>query len=473
MSASDYFYLTPLLIVAGAPIVIMFTLSIVRNYHVVFGFSIIALASAFVSVLMIAPLTPHPLDVLFLFDGYGYFFMGVIIAASLLIAILSYNYNQTQSGKEEYLIILFIAALGAAVLAVANHFISFFIGLEILSVSLFILIAFRRSRDYSIEASVKYLVLASVSSAFLLFGMALIYTSTGTMNFNGIVMAIDAANTFPLIIMTGFGMMIVGVGFKLALVPFHMWTPDVYHGAPAPVTAFIASVSKAAVMAVMLRFFFAIKAFQNVPISTVISVIAILTMFTGNFLAIREKNLKRILAYSSIANLGYLLITLLTGSSEGINSAIFYLISYVITTLGAFGIISLLSDSSHDTDRLESYRGLFWRQPWVAAVFVLTLLSLAGIPLTSGFMAKFYIAFAGLKSDLLALVISLVINSVIGLYYYLRIINTLFSSRGEQNLPRVPISGHFVLGLIAVIILWLGLFPGWIVDLIAQYSVLK
>jgi NADH-quinone oxidoreductase subunit N len=378
-----------------------------------------------------------------------------------------------QSGREEYLIVLFIATLGASVLVVANHFISFFLGLEILSVSLFILIAYRRSRDYSIEASVKYLVLASVSSAFLLFGMALIYTSTGTMNFNSLSKVLLAFDSFPLIIIAGFGMIIVGVGFKLALVPFHMWTPDVYHGAPAPVTAYIASVSKAAVMAVLLRFFFAIKAFQNIPIFTVISVIAILTMFIGNFLAIREKNLKRILAYSSIANLGYLLITLLTGSSEGVNSAVFYIISYVITTLGAFGIISLLSPDSHDTDRLESYRGLFWRQPWAAAVFSLVLLSLAGIPLTSGFMAKFYIFFAGLKSDLIALVISLVINSVIGLYYYLRIINTLFSAGGDEKLPKISISGNVILGLIAVIILWLGIFPGGLINAIAQYSVLK
>jgi len=422
---------------------------------------------------ILAPLAPHPLGVLFLFDGYGAFFLGLIILASLLIVLLSHSYNKLQGDREEYYIIIFIASLGAAILVVANHFISFFIGIETLSVSLFILIAYRRSRDYSIEASVKYLVLASVSSAFLLFGMSLIYAAAGTMSFNGIGIILAAAKTFPIIITVGFGMMIVGVGFKLALVPFHMWTPDVYHGAPAPVTAFIASVSKAAVMAVLLRFFFAIKGFQNIPIFTVISVIAILTMFVGNFLAIREKNLKRILAYSSIANLGYLLITLLTGSNEGVNSAIFYIISYVVTTLGAFGIISLLSQSSHDTDQLENYKGLFWRQPWLAAVFSLTLLSLAGIPLTSGFMAKFYIVFAGLKSDLIALVISLIINSVIGLYYYLRIINTLFSEGDNEKLPRVSFSGHFVLGVIALVILWLGLFPGGLMDTIAQYSILK
>jgi NADH-quinone oxidoreductase subunit N len=473
MTASDYLCLTPLLIIACAPIIIMLTLSVVRNYNVIFGFSLIALIAAFVSVIIMNHLTPRPLGVLFLFDGYGNFFLGLIIVASLLITILSHSYNYLQSDKEEYFIILFIATLGASILVVANHFISFFIGIETLSVSLFILIAYRRSRDYSIEASVKYLVLASVSSAFLLFGMALIYAAAGTMSFNGIGLILVAAKTFPLIITVGFGMMIVGVGFKLALVPFHMWTPDVYHGAPAPVTAFIASVSKAAVMAVLLRFFFAIKGFQNIPIFTVISVIAILTMFVGNFLAIREKNIKRILAYSSIANLGYLLITLLTGSNEGVNSAIFYIISYVITTLGAFGIISLLSQSSHDTDRLESYKGLFWRQPWLAAVFTITLLSLAGIPLTSGFMAKFYIVFAGLKSNLVALVISLIINSVIGLYYYLRIINTLFATGDNEKLPRVSFSGHLVLGVIALVILWLGLFPGSLVDAIAQYSVLR
>ncbi len=473
MSSSDYIYLIPLMIIAGAPIVIMLVLTIIRNYHLIFGISVLFLVSAFISVFFINSLPSHPVGVLFLFDGFGNFFLGLIILATLLIAILSYDYNQKQSGREEYLIVLFIAALGASVLVVANHFISFFLGLETLSLSLFILIAYRRSRDYSIEASVKYLVLASVSSAFLLFGMALIYTFTGSMSFSSLSSLLFTYDTFPLLIITGFGMMIVGVGFKLALVPFHMWTPDVYHGAPVPVTAFIATVSKAAVLAVFLRFFFTMKGFMNIPIFTVISVIAILTMFVGNFLAIREKNLKRILAYSSIANLGYLMITFLTGSSEGSNAATFYIISYVITTLGAFGIVSLVSPESHDTDQLESYRGLFWKQPWVAAVFSLVLLSLAGIPLTSGFMAKFYIFFAGLKSNLIALVISLVINSVIGLYYYLRIINTLFSAPADENLPKVSLSGNLLLGVITLIILWLGILPGGLVDAIAHYSLLK
>lgn len=167
------------------------------------------------------------------------------------------------------------------------------------------------------------------------------------------------------------------------------------------------------------------------------------------------------------------MITPLTGTYEGINSAVFYIISYVFTTLGAFGIVSLLSESTHDSDRLEDYRGLFWKHPWLASAFSLMLLSLAGIPLTSGFMGKFYIALAGLGSNLLALVIILIINSVIGLYYYLRIIVTLFSTGGEQKFPRVAFSGHFVLGLVVLIILWLGISPGWLVNMISQFSLMR
>ena len=473
MTASDYICLMPLIIIAAAPVTMMLALSIARSYLFIYIFSILALGAAFCSVLLMNPVLPHPIGMVFIFDGFSNFFLGVIIVASLFVMILSHSYNRVQLDREEYLIIIFTASLGASVLVVANHFISFFIGLETLSVSLFILIAFRRIRDYSIEASVKYLVLASVSSAFLLFGMALIYAATGTMNFQEIGMAIASASSFPIIISMGFGMMIVGMGFKLALVPFHMWTPDVYQGAPAPVTAFIASVSKAGMLAVLIRFFFAIRAFENFAIFATISVIAILTMFIGNFLAIRENNVKRILAYSSIANLGYLMITPLTGTNEGVNSAIFYIISYVFTTLGAFGIVSLLSESSHDSDQLESYRGLFWRHPWLTTVFSFMLLSLAGIPLTSGFMGKFYIALAGLGSNLLTLVIILILNSVIGLYYYLRIIVTLFSTGGEQKFPKVGLSGHVVLGLLVVIILWLGVYPGWLVNMISQYSLIR
>jgi NADH-quinone oxidoreductase subunit N len=375
--------------------------------------------------------------------------------------------------REEYYIILFVATFGAALLVVAKHFVTFFLGLETLSVSLYVLIAYKRHSDYSIEAGVKYLILASVSSAFLLFGMALIYGGTGTMEFNGIGSAIKAMDFLSPIMIAGFGMIMVGVGFKLALVPFHMWTPDVYQGAPAPVTAFIATASKGAVMALLLRFFYGINGFQYPALVVVISVIAVLSMFVGNLLALRQQNVKRILAYSSIANLGYLLVTLLTGGTNGIQAAIFYLIVYFVTTIGAFGVVSLLSVCGDDADQLENYKGLFWKRPWVAIVFTLVMLSLAGIPITAGFMAKFYIIFAGMKSGLWVLVFSLIVNSVISLYYYLRVVTTMFSIANKEEIPAISFTGNFVLAVIAIGILWLGTLPGELLNLITQFSGLK
>ena len=375
--------------------------------------------------------------------------------------MISYEYIRQLSGvREEYYIILFTSTLGAALLAVANHFVLFFLGIETLSISLYILIAFQRSKSNSIEAGIKYLILASVSSAFLLFGMALIYTAFGTMQFTAIASALGSGSQLSLLVISGFGMMMVGIGFKLALVPFHMWTPDVYQGAPAPVSAYVATVSKGAVMAVLIRFFFNLRGFENHYLFITISAIAILSMFVGNILAIRQKNIKRLLGYSSIANMGYLIIILLTGSSRGIQASIFYLISYFITTIGAFGVISLLSTNEYEAEKIEDFKGLFWKRPWIAIVFTLSLLSLAGIPLTAGFIAKFYVILEGMKSGLMVLVFLLIINSVIGLYYYLRIITTLFSTGTDTRLPELSLSANITLGVIAVSILILGYLSG-------------
>jgi NADH-quinone oxidoreductase subunit N len=370
--------------------------------------------------------------------------------------------------REEYYIIIFTSTLGAALLTVANHFVLFFLGIETLSVSLYILIAFQRSKTNSIEAGIKYLILASVSSAFLLFGMALIYTAFGTMHFGEIVAALVKHEPLSPLVLSGFGMMMVGIGFKLALVPFHMWTPDVYQGAPAPVSAYIATVSKGAVMAILIRFFFILKGFSNQYLFMAISGIAILSMFVGNILAIRQKNIKRLLGYSSIANMGYLIIILLTGSAKGIQASIFYMISYFITTIGAFSVITLLSSSEYEAEKIEDFKGLFWKRPGIAIVFTLSLLSLAGIPLTAGFIAKFYVILEGMKAGLMVLIISMIINSIIGLYYYLRIITTLFSTASETKLPELSFFGNITLAIIAVSILLLGIYPGWLIDIIVR-----
>jgi NADH-quinone oxidoreductase subunit N len=288
------------------------------------------------------------------------------------------------------------------------------------------------------------------------------------MQFTAIVAALGKGGQLSPLVITGFGMMMVGIGFKLALVPFHMWAPDVYQGAPAPISAYIATASKGAVMAILIRFFFNLRGFNNHYIFIAISGIAILSMFVGNLLAIRQQNIKRLLGYSSIANMGYLIIILLTGSNKGIQASIFYLISYFITTIGAFGVITLLSTCKNEAEKIEDYRGLFWKRPYIAIIFTLSLLSLAGIPVTAGFIAKFYIILEGMKAGLMILVFSMIINSVIGLYYYLRVITVLFSTAEDYKLANLSLAGNITLAIIGISILILGIYPGWLIEIIVR-----
>jgi len=473
MTKSDILCLAPLLIMATAPIIMMLTITISRNYKVIVGFSLFMFLAAFGSVFAIAPYAPVRIESLLIIDNFAILFLGTVICSSILITLLSYIYLNNHSGeREEYFIILFVAVLGASVLVTANHFITFFLGLETLSISLYILIAYLRHRDYSVEAGVKFLVIASVATSFLLFGMALLYAGTGTMSFSGIGSALETSGLSPLLA-TGFGMMLVGIGFKLALVPFHMWTPDVYQGASAPVAAFIATISKGSVLAVALRFFFGIHGYQYKILITAITILAVLSMFTGNLLGLRQNNFKRLLAYSSIAHLGYLLITLLTGTSYGLQAAVFYMISYMITTLGAFGIISMLSVCESEAENVEDLKGLFWKNPWIAVVLSLTLLSLAGIPLTAGFIAKFYLVLAGIRSDLWLLVISLIINSVISLYFYLRVIKVMFTPSETTGYVNLSFAGNLVLAIVVIGILFLGLLPSFLVEIIDRLALMN
>ena len=227
-------------------------------------------------------------------------------------------------------------------------------------------------------------------------------------------------------------MIIIGMGFKLALVPFHLWVADVYEGAPAPLTGFVATVSKGAIFALLLRYFNSTNIVNSRPLFFAFASIAIASMFFGNLLALLQKNIKRVLAYSSIAHMGYLLVAFLASGPLAVAAVAFYLLSYFATTLGAFGIITVLSNKDRDLDKVEDYRGLFFKHPWLSGIFTLMLFSLAGIPLTAGFIGKFYILSAGVNSRLWLLVVLLVINSVIGLFYYLRIITALYRQPGAE-----------------------------------------
>jgi NADH-quinone oxidoreductase subunit N len=254
------------------------------------------------------------------------------------------------------------------------------------------------------------------------------------------------------------------MGFKLALVPFHLWTPDVYQGAPAPISGFIATVSKVAVAALLVRLFTLMNIHAYRPLLLLFTAIALASMVVGNLLALLQNNVKRILAYSSIAHLGYLLVAFLAGGPLGVTAVTFYLVAYAVTTLGAFGVISVLSVEKGDADRLDQYRAIFWRRPWVSGIFVATLLSLAGMPLTAGFVAKFYLVVAGVGSALWLLVITLVVTSGAGLFYYLRIIATMFSSERDVSevapaASSVSPAGAAILAALSLLLLYLGVSP--------------
>ena len=300
MNIIELFSLTPLIIISLAPIILMLIISFKRSHFFSYIFSLISFVAAFLSLFIIAQVAPVVISPLLIIDSYSLFFMGLIFAAGFFLTILSYNYFKLHPGQnEEYYILFFVATLGAAVLTACNNFVSLFLGIEMLSVSLYSMIAYLRHRQVSIEASVKYLILAAASSAFMLFGIALVYYGYGKLGFDDIAAKLSLNEHIPLVILAGMIMIIVGIGFKLAVVPFHMWTPDVYEGAPAPVSAFIASVSKGGVFAFLLRFFTEIQAYNYKPLMITFTVISIASMFTGNFLALMQKNIKRILAYSS------------------------------------------------------------------------------------------------------------------------------------------------------------------------------
>jgi NADH-quinone oxidoreductase subunit N len=470
MTAVELLALLPLLLVAVTSVVMLGAVAVGRNHEVAFGLTLAGLAAGFGSIFFV-PM--RQVTALLVIDRYALFFFGLILAASFAVALLAYGYLEKREGnKEEFYILLLVATLGAMVLAASSHFASLFLGLEVLSVALYALIAYFGDRPLPLEAGVKYLVLAASSSAFLAFGIALVYAELGTMDFREMarLLAIRADLNLGLLL-PGTAMIVTGIGFKLALVPFHMWTPDIYQGAPAPVTAFVATVSKGGMFALLLRYFTQSGMGQFAPLLLVFSIIAIASMFTGNLLALFENNVKRILAYSSIAHMGYLLVALEVGGPLGANAVVFYLMAYFVMTLGAFAVVTLLSGQERDADQLEDYRGLFWRRPGIALAFTAMLVSLAGIPLTAGFLGKFYIVAAGAAEGAWALILILVITSTIGLFYYLRIVAAMYQHPTEgalalQPLPRRAPAAILVLAVFLVALVWLGVYPTAVINVI-------
>ena len=477
MHPADFAALLPFLILTATSVAVMLLISVTRSHSGTVTLTMAGWTAAFLSLLIALRAAPRAVTPLLLVDRYALFYIGLIIAAAAAVTLFSYDYFGKQEGRrEEFYVLLLVATLGAAVLAASSHFASFFLGLETLSVPLFAMNAYLSDRKRPLEAGIKYLILAAVSSAFLLFGMALIYTALGTMSFQRIASILTAGGPVETpLVLSGAVMILTGVGFKLSWVPFHLWTPDVYEGAPAPVTAFIATVSKGAVFSVLLRLFNS-RASDASPIVQLLGFIALISMVAGTLLALLQNNVKRLLAYSSIAHMGFLLVAFLAAGKLAIETATFYWIVYFVSVLGAFGVVSLLSERDRDADRLEDYRGLFWRRPLPAGIFAAMLLSLAGLPMTAGFMGKFYIVAAGAASALWGLTLALIITSGIGIFYYLRLTMTLFAGSSEPQAagPAFPAPsrlGNLLLIVLTILLIWLGVYPAPFIRMVQAFVV--
>lgn len=473
MTAVDVWNAAPLIALTATAAVLLLAAAFWPRDRVMLTLTLLGLAATMGVLALPAASSDQRSTNLLVFDDYALVFIGLIVAATAAVAVLSHSWLGRRGHRTaEFQVLLVSAALGAATLASAAHFAAFFIGLEILSVALYALIAYPVTEERFIEAAVKYLVLAGATSAFLLFGMALFYAGTGHMELPWVLYILSARGGPSALVVVSVVLMLVGVGFKLALVPFHMWTPDIYQGAPPPVTAFVATVSKAGVFAVLLRFFRPIALDQGSTLFLVVAAVAVASMVAGNLLALRQDDVKRILAYSSIAHLGYVLVAFLAGGRDGVSAAVFYLVAYTVTNLAAFGVVGALSGPRGDAGDVAGYAGLGRRRPWLAAVFAVALFSLAGIPLTAGFVGKFYLVTAGAGAALWGLLVVLVLASTVGLYYYTRIIVAMYVRDPEEGLAAVPrfprpaAAATLVLALLAAALLILGVYPGPLVDLI-------
>lgn len=468
LKPGDLHLLLPEIILAIGAIVVMLSIAIKRSSLFAHILTLITFIISFGSLFYIDKGSTE-VTTLFIVDGFSLFFTGLIIVAAFFIAIISYPYFRNKDIlKEEYYVLLLLSTLGAITMTISNHFISFFLSLEVLSVSLYALIAYLKRTEIAIESGIKYLIMAGVSSAILLFGFALIYAQTGEMQLSKLSDTVGG-NTSNILFIAGLALVIAGLGFKLALVPFHLWTPDIYAGAPAPVSAFVATISKGSVFAFLLRLFFDLNGTEHNSVWIAFAVIAIASMLIGNWLALRQRNIKRLLAYSSIGHLGYLIVALLAMSEAGIRAAAFYLVAYFISMLSAFGIVSYLSKNDREIFDIEDYKGLFWEKPWLATLFTAVLLSLAGIPLTAGFLGKFYLLLSGVGSALWILVIVLVVSSAIGLFYYLRVVFAMFSKRNQTEglvAGGASLPAGIVLVILFILLFWVGIFPSGLLNVI-------
>ena len=361
----------------------------------------------------------------------------------------------------EFMVLALFALLGMMVMISASHFLTLYLGLELLSLSLYAMVALQRDSVSATEAAMKYFILGALASGLLLYGMSMLYGATGTLEVAAVSDAIKGGVQNPQLLVLGLVFVVSGLAFKLGAVPFHMWVPDVYHGAPTAVTMLIGTAPKLAAFAFVMRLL--VESMQPLVAhwSDMLAILAVLSMALGNISAIAQTNLKRMLAYSTIAHMGFMLIGVLSGGVEGYGSAMFYAVVYVLMSLGGFGMIMLLSREGFEADTLNDFKGLNQRSPWLAFIMLLLMLSMAGIPPTVGFYAKFSVLSAAVNAGHIPLVVLAVLFSLIGAFYYLRIVKLMYFDAPESHAPITiqPDSG-LLISANGLAVLALGILPG-------------
>jgi NADH-quinone oxidoreductase subunit N len=408
-------------------------------------------------------------------DGFATFFRVLVIVVGILVILPSFRFLARQDAEtSEYHALLLFSIAGQCVMVSANELIMIFIGLEISSIASYVLAGYLRDDKRANEAALKYFLLGSFATGFFLYGVALIYGATGSVNLTVVRTAITSVNgPSPVFVGVAAALMFVGLAFKVSASPFQVWAPDVYQGAPTPVTAFLSAGPKAAAFAIFLRIF--LTAFEPLGSSWVplVWVSALLSMTIGNFAALLQSNIKRLLAYSSIAHAGYVLVALTARSDVGTAAAMFYLAAYAFMNIGAFAVVSHLSGKGERYQSVDDFAGLAQKQPLTAVMLTIFLLSLIGVPLTGGFFGKFYIFKAALESHLYWLTVLGLLNSAVAAYYYLRILVMMYMHEPSEAANNAePLSPGMSAALIlpAIGTLFLGIFPGWVLDFAGKSS---
>ncbi len=395
------------------------------------------------------------------------------LATYLIVAfVFAYSRDYARSreiDRAEYFVLALFGVVGMMILASASHLLTLYLGLELLSLSLYAMVAFQRDSSVATEAAMKYFVLGAVSSGLLLYGMSILFGLTGTLEIAGIRKAIAAMASGDVVLIFGLVFVVVGIAFKIGAVPFHMWVPDVYHGAPTCVTVYIGTAPKVAGFALFIRLL--IGALPDLAVSwqDMLVVLSLLSMALGNIVAIAQTNLKRMLAYSSISHMGYFLLGIVSATPNGYASALFYVLIYAVMSLGAFGMVIMLSRAGFEAERLEDFKGLNQRSPWYAMLMLLLMFSMAGVPPTVGFYAKLLVIQSVIESGMVWLAVAAVLLAVIGAYYYLRVVRLMYFEDASEQAPLVaPRDMRVLLGVNGLVLIAIMPWAGVLIDLCVQ-----